>query len=141
MTDGPLSLLAVCEGTSAAEQVLGVLFALAVVAIWAGLAWRVVWKERTPTERTGLGLVLVASAIAGSLVVLCFHTDLEDLLLASVCVVVPIGIAAAALSQRFEAVPAVGAALLGDALMPVVVLAVLVLHVSLGSGCLGDELG
>jgi hypothetical protein len=134
-------LLAVCEGTTGTEQVLGVLFAIVIVAAWGGLAWLCIWMDRTPAERIGLTLVAVASAIAGSLVLLCFHEDLEVLLLTSAAVVATIGIAAAHFSQRFSVLPAVGAALLGGAVLPVVVLAMFVLTVSVGSGCLGDELG
>jgi hypothetical protein len=141
MAGAPSSLLAVCEGTSGAEQALGVLFAIVVVGVWAGLAWLCVWMERTPAERMGLSLTLVAAAIAGSLVILCFHVSLEALLLGSAAIAAAIGVAAAAFSRRFGMVPAIVAALLGDALMPLVVLAVLAVHVSLGPGCLGDELG
>ncbi|HEX5592179.1 MAG TPA: hypothetical protein VFX35_02390 [Solirubrobacterales bacterium] len=141
MTRVPASLLAVCEGTSASEQALGVLFALVVLAVWAGFAWLCIWMERTPAERLGLGLVAVGSAIAGSLVLLCFHDDLAVLLIASAAIAAAIGLAAALYTRRFAVLPAVGAALLGDLLLPVVVLTALILHVSLGSGCLGDELG
>ncbi len=135
------SLLAVCEGTGVAERALGVLFAIGIVGAWGLLVWRVVGMERTPVERKGLGLTLVASAIAASLVILCFHVGLEFLLLAAAAIVVAIGIAAAALSKRFDVFPAIGAALLGGALLPLGVLALLALHASLGPGCLGDELG
>jgi hypothetical protein len=134
-------LLAVCEGTSGTEQVLGVLFAIGIVAAWGGLAWLCIWMDRTSVERIGLALVAVTSAIAGSLVLLCFHDDLEVLLLASAAVVVAIGVAAAYCLRRFSVLPAVGAALIGGALLPAVVLTMFVLTVSIGSGCLGDELG
>jgi hypothetical protein len=137
----PASLLAVCEGTSASDQALGALFAIVLVAVWAGFAWLCIWMERTPAERLGLGLVAVGSAIAGSLVLLCFHDDLEVLLIVSVAIAAAIGLAAALCTRRFTVLPAVGAALLGDALLPVVVLTALILDVSFGSGCLGEELG
>jgi hypothetical protein len=140
-TEALLTIVAVCEGTSAGEQIFGVLLAGVIAAVSLGIAWRVVWFGREPDQRGWLCGTLVASAAVGAIVLTGLHMDAEKLIFWSILAVVPIGIGAALASRRISVFAGVAAAIIGDALLPLGIIVVMVLYVSLGDGCLGEELG
>lgn len=136
-----MTLVAVCEGTDAGEQIFGVVLAALIMVAWFGLTWLSVWSGREPDQRAGLCILLVVSAAIGAIILTGLHADAEDLLTWSLLAVVSIGTGAALLSGRFSVRAGIAAAIAGGAILPLGIIVVLILHVSLGSGCLGEELG
>jgi hypothetical protein len=134
-------VLAVCQGTSLGEQIFGVAIALIGLGIWVGAIWLTVGLERDTDERKALGAVFVASALVGAAVMGTAHLPLEQLIFLSLGTVVPVAVGGTLFSKRIGILPAISAAVVGDLTLPVGVVLLLILHVSVGGGCLGDELG
>lgn len=136
------TLVAVCEGTTVGDQIFGVVAVVFGLGVWGGIAWMIVGLERDTEERKALIAIFSASALAGATFMLSMqHLDLESLVLLSLGLAATIGVAGALLSRRVRLLPCIAAAIVGELALPVGVVAVLILHVLLGSGCLGEELG
>jgi len=146
MSKGPLSgfstLLAVCEGTTIGDRILGVMIALLGLGIWGGTAWAIIGSERSAEERKALLSVFGASALAGlAFMPSVHHLGVEYLIPLSLCLAAIIGIVGARLSKRVGLLSGIAAAIVGNLALPVGVAALLVLDGFLGGGCLGEELG
>jgi hypothetical protein len=145
MGDGPpcvlSTLLAVCEGTGVGDQIAGIAIALVVLGAWVGAIWQLVGRERDSDERKALLALVVASALVGGMVISTVHLALEQLILLSLVGAIAIGVVAVLLSRRIGIVRGILTAAMGSLSLPVGAVFLLILHVSLGSGCLGDELG
>jgi|SRR5690349_6670580 len=135
------TLLAVCKGTSVGEQIFGVAIALIGLAIWVGAIWLTVGLERDTDERKALGAVLVASALVGATVMGTAHLPLGQLIFLSLGTATAVAVGGVLFSRRIGVLPAIFAAVVGDLTLPIGVVLLLILHVSVGGGCLGDELG
>ena len=134
-------LLAVCEGTSVGDQIFGVLIALGIAVFWVWATWMAVGFEMEPAQRRLLGALWVACAAVGSLVILSLHRGLAEILLIAVIPVLAIGVGGVLVSKRAGVLRGIGVAITGGMVVPVFVIVVLIVHVSVGSGCLADELG
>jgi hypothetical protein len=134
-------LLAACEGTSLAERIFGIAIALGIVAFWVGMTWLTVWLEREPSERGALiGILFIAGCTGAAVLSIPHGQGLETLLPAALIATVAVG-AAGGYLLRVAISRAVGAAILGGAFLPLAVVVVFIVITSLGSSCLGEELG
>lgn len=134
-------LFAVCEGTSAGEQVIGVAIALAIAVFWLGMTWLSVGFEMEPAERRLLAGLWVACAAVGSILIATLHGDIVGMLLGALLLGLAIGVGGVLYTKRASLMHGVGVAVTGSMIVPVAIVVVMILHVSVGGGCLGDELG
>ena len=134
-------LFAVCEGTSIGDQVFGVVIALAIAIFWLWVSWRAVGFEMEPAQRRLLGALWVACAAVGTIVVVSLHRGLAEILIIALLFVLAVGVGGVLISQRASLLRGIGVAVTGGLFVPAAILVLLILHVSVGSGCLGDELG
>lgn len=134
-------LLAVCEGTSVGDQVFGVLIALCIAVFWLWATWMAVGFEMDSARRRFLGALWVACAAVGSLAILSLHRGIVEILLIAILPVLAIGVGGVLVSKRAGVLRGIGVAVTGGMVLPVFVVVVLIVHLSVGSGCLADELG
>jgi hypothetical protein len=140
MIEGP-ALLAVCEGTSVEDQVFGVIIALALAVFWLWMTWLAVGSGTESAQRRLLGALWIACAAVGSIVIASLHGDAGENLLIAFLLTLAIGVGGVLYSKRASVLRGVGVAITGGMVLPVFIAVVLIIHVSVGGGCLGDELG
>lgn len=134
-------LFAVCEGTSVGDQVFGVLIGIAIAVFWIWLTWMAVWRKMEPAQRRFLAALGVACAAVGSVAILSLHDGLLDGLLVALVLALAIGVGGTLLTNRASVLHGIGVSVTGGIIVPVFVIVVLIIHFSVGSGCLGEELG
>jgi hypothetical protein len=134
-------LLSVCQGTDLGDQIAGVAIALVGLVVWIGIIWLIVGLERDAEERKTLGAILVASALIGATVMVTAHLGLGRLILLALAAALAIGIGGVVMSRQIGILRGIFAAVVGSLSLPIGAVLLLILHLSVGSGCLGEELG